>query len=275
MKVLLVLIFSVATCNIFSQNLPKEWMLLFDCLHSHQKNISPEILNSITSNLPSFNSSLNHVPAERVSALMKAILYRHLLETPPATASKNIRSIVFIERFFADYEKKYKSQSCTFTNWIIESLQNDFRSAQQSGSFVGNIQGNAKNPVEAKGVTIQQYVSQWIDFLLTSFEDKESLLINYYGNIIVSVEKTLKTFAIFSPPQPVTITYINWNFASINTGQQQTSSPIQEEDKSAAEIIEKNSATPAEPSKSKSEAIDEILKKKKKTTEIDLDKEEL
>lgn len=114
------------------------------------KKLESDIFSAINNNLSNFNTSLNDVPAERVSPLMKSFLYRYLLEIPPATTSKQLRSFVFIEKFFADYEKKYKAQSCAITNWILESLQNDFRSLQPTGNVVGGKQNNTKNPIEAK-----------------------------------------------------------------------------------------------------------------------------
>jgi len=251
----------------FSQNLPREWIMLFDCIHSNQKKISPEIFTILNTKISQLNSSLNFIPPERVNPFMKALLYRHLLERPPIVVTKNLRSIVYIEKFFSDYEKKYKSPSCSFTSWIIESMQNDFRSIQQSGGFFEDRLNSTSSPLKAKGITIQQYISQWIDFLQSSFDDKESLIINYYAKVVLAAESTLKVYSLFAPPQPTTITYINWSFSSTFSDTKTLIGPVEENEKSAADILEKNIPSPLKNEKSKSEAIDELIQKKKKKLE--------
>jgi hypothetical protein len=263
----LALFFIITHPKGYSQNLPKEWIMLFDCIHTNQKKISPDIFTILNTKISQLNASLNFIPPERVTPFMKALLYRHLLERPPVTASKNLRSIVFIEKFFSDYEKKYKTQSCSFTNWIIESMQNDFRSIQQSGGFLEDRLNANSSPLKAKGITIQQYISQWIDFLQSSLDDKESLIINYYAKVVIAAENTVKVYSLFAPPQPTTITYINWTFSSTFSDSKTLIGPVEEVEKSAAEILEKNVPSPPSNEKTKSEAIDELIQKKKKKSE--------
>lgn len=253
----------------FSQNLPKEWIMLFDCIQANQKKLNPEIFTAINANISQFNSSLNRISPERISSFMKSILYRQLLESPPLLSGqkKDSRSIVFIEKFFADYDKNFKTQSCVFTNWLIEAMQSDFRNIRNIGALNSNSLTSAKNPLEAKGITIQYYVSNWVDFLQKSFEEKDTLLINYYGSLIVQTEQLLRNFTFFSPPQPTSINYLNWTFSNSFSDKKIQGSPInapiQENEKSAAEILERNIPSDPVTNKTKTQAIDELMKKKK------------
>lgn len=269
MKFLVYFLITVFTFNtLHAQNLPKEWMMLFDCIHANKKKLDNTLFNDINNNLHTFNSALNHIDPERVSAFMKAILYRQLLESPPLTKkTKDTRSILFIEKFFSDYEKNHKTQSCKFTHWIIESLQADFGSIKKEGGFSNSNETSPKNLIEAKGTTIQQYVSNWVDFLQQSFDEKDTWLMNYYGNLVLTTGKILHSFSIFSPAQPTTITYLNWSFnnpfpeEAIDT--KSFNIPSNEDKKSVNDMIEMNLPTTPAPDKSKSQAIDELIKKKK------------
>ncbi len=263
--------------NSFSQNLPKEWIILFDCIQTNQKKLSPEIFNAINSNIRQFNTSLNHISPERINSFMKAMLYRQLLETPPTFTrqKKDARSIVYIEKFFADYDKNIKPQGCTFTNWLIEAMQSDFRNIKNLGGLSNSSLSSAKNPLEAKGVTIQYYVSNWVDFLQKSMEEKDVLLINYYGSLIVRAEKILRNFTHYAPTQPTTINYLNWTFSDSFFDKKILSSPNSapkvESEKSASEILEKNIPATPETNKTKTEAIDELIKKKKLEVEVEME----
>lgn len=258
------IIFLLTPYLLSAQNLPREWIILFECIHANQKKLNPDIFSAINSKLTQFNASLNHIPPERVSPLMKALLYRKLLETPHfKTNNSDVRSMVYIEKFFSEFEKKYKAESCSFTSWIVESMQSDLKQIQRGGGFSNNLSS------DAKGVTIQQYISHWINFLQKSFENGDTSIVNYYGSILVDIEKILKNFSLFAPPQPTSITYIHWTFGNTFTENKQVDVPILEDEKSASEILEKNLSEEPKNNKTKSEAIDDLIKSKKQEDKVE------
>lgn len=242
----------------FSQTLPREWILLLDCMQTNQKHLSATEINEIKSSLQNLNKSLNHLPSEKIAPLLKSLLYRQLMESPPIGGQKTTVSQAEIESFFSTYNSKIKGSLCSFTSWIVESLESDFTSLKNK---YPNSEATSSRDLTA---TFRSYLPAWINLLESlNSTDKEKVLIKYYFVLIQDISKLMSLYTMFSAQQPTVNNYINWNFDSTISEQLKISSPLTEQkEKSPAELIESNLPN-NDTTKNKSELIDEVIRKRK------------
>lgn len=260
MRLLLFILFPFISHFAFSQVLPREWTLLLDCIQANQKLLPPVEISNIKISLTNLNNSLNHVPQERVSPLLKFLLYRYLMEIPPAPAqNKTVVSISEIEYFFNQYNSKLKGSFCTFTSWVVEALESDFYNIKNK------IDPTTLNTNVDISITFRSYLPAWINVLGTqNTNETEKILSFYYSVLIQDIAKELNLYSNFSPSQPTINNYINWSFESPQSSESIKNAPLDESaDKSPADLIERNLPNPENNKKGKTQLIDDLIRKRK------------